>query len=86
MKAYEFPSKLNSEGNLEIPEAVLQHLSTEQEIKIIVLVSEPSESSEQPESDNDLGFSATSFQESWKQANNGQTLPLSQLWEGIDVD
>jgi hypothetical protein len=86
MKAYEFPSKLNSEGNLEIPEAVLQHLSTEQEIKIIVLVSEPSESSEQPESDNDLGFSATSFQESWKQANNEQTLPLSQLWEGIDVD
>lgn len=86
MKAYEFPSKLNSQGNLEIPEAVLKHLSTEQEIKIIVLVSESSEVSEQLEAGDGLGFSPTSFQESWKQANNGQTLPLSQLWEGIDVD
>jgi hypothetical protein len=86
MKAYEFPFKLNSQGNLEIPEAVLKHLSTEQEIKIIVLVSEPSESSEQPEAEDSLGFSSTSFQKSWEQANSGQTLPLSQLWEGIDVD
>ncbi len=64
MKAYEFPSKLNSQGNLEIPEAVLKHLSTEQEIKIIVLVSEPFESSEQPEVEDGLGFSSASFQES----------------------
>ncbi|MBW4516655.1 MAG: hypothetical protein KME11_15715 [Timaviella obliquedivisa GSE-PSE-MK23-08B] len=86
MKAYEFPSKLNAQGSLEIPEAVLKHLSSDQEIKIIVLVSEPPESSEQSTTDNELGFSATSFQESWKQANNGQTLSLRQLWEGIDVD
>lgn len=31
-------------------------------------------------------FSAESFRESWQQAMTGQTLPLSQLWEGIDVD
>jgi hypothetical protein len=86
MKAYEFPSKLNAQGNLEIPEAVLQHLSSDQQLKIIVLVSEPSESSKQSAADDGLGFSATSFEASWKQANNGQTLPLSQLWEGINVD
>jgi hypothetical protein len=85
MKAYEFPSKLNAQGNLEIPESVLQHLSTKQDIKIIVLVSEP-ESLEPVEAEDGLGFSSTSFQESWSQANNGKTLPLSQLWEGIDVD
>jgi hypothetical protein len=82
MKAYEFPSKLSAEGNLEIPEAILKHLSTEQELKIIVLVAEPSESS----GSDELGFSADRFQQSWHQANTGQTLPLSQLWEGIDVD
>jgi hypothetical protein len=85
MKAYEFPSKLNAQGNLEIPESVLQHFSTEQDIKIIVLVSEP-ESLEPVAADDGLGFSSTSFQKSWSQANTGKTLPLSQLWEGIDVD
>jgi hypothetical protein len=86
MKAYEFPSKINAQGNLEVPEAVLKHLSSDQEIKIIILVPEPSESSERLEADDGLGFSAASFEESWRQANNGQTLPLRQLWEGIDVD
>ncbi|MFM9265113.1 hypothetical protein [Tychonema sp. BBK16] len=37
-----------------------------------------------PEADTD--FSAESFRTSWGQAVTGQTLPLSQLWEGIDVD
>jgi hypothetical protein len=37
-----------------------------------------------PEADTD--FSAESFCTSWQQAVTGQTLPLSQLWEGIDVD
>ncbi len=34
----------------------------------------------------DTDFSAASFRQSWQQAMTGQTLPLSQLWEGIDVD
>lgn len=37
-----------------------------------------------PEADTD--FSGESFRTSWQQAVNGQTLPLSELWEGIDVD
>ena len=34
----------------------------------------------------DTDFSAESFRKSWQQAVTGQTLPLSQLWEGVDVD
>jgi hypothetical protein len=37
-----------------------------------------------PEADTD--FSAESFRTSWQQAVTGQTLPLSQLCEDIDVD
>lgn len=37
-------------------------------------------------SEVDTEFSAASFQQSWEQAITGQTLPLSQLWEGIDVE
>ena len=35
-----------------------------------------------PEADTD--FSAERFRTSWQQAVTGQTLPLSQLWEGIE--
>jgi hypothetical protein len=37
-----------------------------------------------PVVEDDTGFSPESFQRSWQQAMNGQTLPLSQLWEGIE--
>jgi len=36
--------------------------------------------------EDDTEFSAESFRKSWQQALTGETLPLSQLWEGIDVD
>ncbi|MCC3413359.1 MAG: hypothetical protein JGK24_07635 [Microcoleus sp. PH2017_29_MFU_D_A] len=36
--------------------------------------------------EEDTDFSRLSFRQSWEQAITGQTLPLSQLWEGIDVD
>lgn len=36
--------------------------------------------------EEDTDFSRLSFRQSWQQAITGQTLPLSQLWEGIDVD
>ena len=41
---------------------------------------------EELHADNDLDFSADRFRESWKQAVAGNTLPLSQLWEGTEID
>ncbi len=41
---------------------------------------------EELHADDDLGFSADRFRESWKQALAGNTLPLSQLWESSEVD
>ena len=37
-------------------------------------------------SEADTDFSADSFRQSWQQAMAGQTLPLSQLWEGTDFE
>ena len=45
---------------------------------------EKTQPSQEPE--DDLGFSAESFRTSWEQARSGQTLPLSQLWDGIEDD
>lgn len=39
-----------------------------------------------PSEEENTDFSAESFRKSWQQAVIGQTLPLSRLWEGVDVD
>jgi hypothetical protein len=36
--------------------------------------------------EEDTDFSAASFRKSWEQAITGETLPLAQIWEGIDVE
>ena len=36
--------------------------------------------------EEDTDFSSLRFRQSWQEAVTRQTLPLSQLWEGIDVD
>lgn len=65
------------DGTLEIPNIVLNDLPAERVVKVILLVEEPL---------IEEGFSAESFRESWQQATTGQTLPLSEIWEGMDVD
>lgn len=84
MKAYELTAKANADGELEIPKLPL-HLEQDTIVRIIVLVDESDVTNEAGEPD-ETGFSTPSFQTSWQQAINGDTLPLSQLWEGIDVD
>lgn len=39
-----------------------------------------------PSAENDTDFSAESFHKSWQQAIAGKTLPISQLWEGMEFD
>ncbi len=81
MKAYELNAKVNADGELEIPKLPL-HLRQDASVRIIVLVDEADVANETDET----GFSTQSFQTSWQQAMSGDTLPLAQLWEGIDVD
>lgn len=40
----------------------------------------------QASTESDTDFSAASFRKSWQQAITGETLLLSQMWEGIDVE
>ena len=47
MKAYEFPAKVTREGRLEIPAPIRERLQAEQAVRVIVLVYEPNEVSEQ---------------------------------------
>jgi len=47
MKAYEFPCKVTSEGRLELPNALMKLLPANQVVRIIILLSEPTEKAEE---------------------------------------
>ena len=47
MKAYEFPTKLTSDGKLELPDKLLELLPDNQIIRVIILISEPTDMEEQ---------------------------------------
>ena len=83
MKAYEFSTNITPDGKLELPKH-LKNLPHGPKVRVIVLVEELSDTEE---TDGEAeAFSTESFRTSWQQAITGQTLPLTQLWEGIDVD
>jgi hypothetical protein len=46
MKAYEFAGKVTTEGKIELPDTILQQLPYNQQVKVIILVNEPSEDEE----------------------------------------
>ncbi|MGV0105821.1 hypothetical protein NSTCB13_04583 [Nostoc sp. DSM 114160] len=43
MKAYEFPANVTTEGKIELPDVILQQLVNKQQVKVIILVNEPTE-------------------------------------------
>jgi hypothetical protein len=47
MKAYEFPSKVTSAGRLELPNALMKLLPANRVVRVIILLSEPTERAEE---------------------------------------
>jgi hypothetical protein len=47
MKAYEFPANVTTEGKIELPNAILQQLANNQQVKVIILVTEPTEAEQE---------------------------------------
>ncbi|MBH8576745.1 hypothetical protein I8752_27895 [Nostocaceae cyanobacterium CENA369] len=43
MKAYEFPANVTTEGKIELPDVIWQQLANNQQVKVIILVNEPTE-------------------------------------------
>jgi hypothetical protein len=54
MKAYEFPAQVTTEGKIELPDTILQQLSHNQQVKVIILVNEPREDEEDDKAWNRL--------------------------------
>jgi hypothetical protein len=70
---------------------IAQSLSLSEQLELLTALSSiiqqaHSQETQSPPLEDETGFSAESFRTSWQQAMTGQTLPLSQLWEGIEDD
>jgi hypothetical protein len=46
VKAYEFPTKLKSDGKLELPDTILKLIPNNQTVRVIILVSETTDAEE----------------------------------------
>ncbi|MDJ0576946.1 MAG: hypothetical protein QNJ65_17490 [Xenococcaceae cyanobacterium MO_234.B1] len=85
MKAYELTATVTDNGQIKLPDFRLSPTSSQPAtVKVIILVSEPEENSNQSVN-LDENFSEESFKRSWQQAIADETLPLSQLWEETDI-
>lgn len=83
MKAYEFPAKVTSEGKLELSEVHLKDLPSNPVVRVIVLIEEDTD--EEEEDEDSLESIADSLRTALHEVKTGQTKPISQLWDEIDV-
>ncbi len=84
MRAVEVTGVVDEQGNLSLCEPV--PLMTQGTVRVIILYSEQTEESEQDPDDTSVEDIKASLRRALKQANSGQRIPLSQMWEGIDAD
>jgi hypothetical protein len=82
MKAIETNATLTENGQLtlDIP-LKLTHLSR---VRVIVLISEEDEDPDPNETPTDRILE--SLHQGFKEAFTGQTVPLAQMWDGIDAE
>ena len=79
MKAIEVKATVNELGQLSLDKPLT--LAKRSRVRVIVLVSE------QYTDDEEVYESASeSFRQGWYDAITGNTIPVSQLWEGIDEE
>lgn len=75
MKAIEVTGTVDRQGQLSLDRPLGVDEATR--VRVIVLVSEEEELLESPQE---------SFRQGWNDVITGNTIPVSQLWDGIDAD
>ncbi|HYW19052.1 MAG TPA: hypothetical protein VE956_06980 [Nodularia sp. (in: cyanobacteria)] len=84
MKAIEVMATVDEQGqlSLDLPLSV----DKQSRVRVIILISEEAEQ-QSAEEDEEISESAIeSFRQGWHDAMTGNTLPVSQLWKGIDAE
>ncbi|NJO76195.1 MAG: hypothetical protein HC833_22060 [Leptolyngbyaceae cyanobacterium RM1_406_9] len=80
MKAIETTATLSENGQLTLDEPLT--LGINSRVRVIVLITEP----EDDPDDTPIADIREGLYQGWQDILAGRTKPVSQLWEGIDVD
>ncbi|NJL89096.1 MAG: hypothetical protein HC916_04290 [Coleofasciculaceae cyanobacterium SM2_1_6] len=79
MKAIETTATLTEDGQLTLDQPIL--LRHHNRVRIIVLIPDDEENE-----DDSIETICEGLYQGWQEVLIGKTHPVSQLWEGIDVD
>ncbi|NJL60720.1 MAG: hypothetical protein HC903_01425 [Methylacidiphilales bacterium] len=78
MKAIEVMGTVDEQGQLALDTPLT--LDKKSRVKVIVLIPEE-ENNEQDKSKEEI---ITDFRQAWHEAMTGKTIPVSQIWDGIE--
>jgi hypothetical protein len=81
MKAIEVTGTVNRQGQLSLDEPLM--IESDRQVRVIVLIAEDFDTD--PD-DEPIESIREGIRQGWHEAMTGQTYPISQLWNGIDVD
>ncbi len=81
MKALKVMATIDEKGQLTLDSPITKFKNGR--VEVIVLIPEESEIDEEDRSKIAI---LEDFQQAWHEAMTGQTIPVAQLWEGINND
>lgn len=84
MKAFEVTGTIDEKGQLLLDRPLTAENAGP--VRIIVLFEEPIDESEEDPDDTPVAEIKASLKRALQEAKTGQRIPLSQMWEGIDVE
>ncbi|MEG4440675.1 hypothetical protein QUB47_01755 [Microcoleus sp. AT9_B5] len=84
MKAFEVTGTIDEKGQLILDQPLTAE--TPGRVRIIVLFQEPTDETEEYPDDTPVAEIKASLRRALQEAKTRQRIPLSQMWEGIDVE
>lgn len=79
MKAIKVMATINEEGQITLDRPIITDKNSR--VEVIVLIPEAGEINDDDKSKEEI---LADFRQAWHEAMTGKTIPVAQLWEGID--
>jgi hypothetical protein len=71
---------INAQGQIALDKPL--QLNPNSRVEVIMLVTEPETDTDDEPNESVLA----GLRQAWREARQGQTIPLAELWDGIDVE
>ncbi|BAZ30455.1 hypothetical protein NIES4074_29150 [Cylindrospermum sp. NIES-4074] len=79
MKAIKVMATINEQGQLTLDSPLI--IDKNSRVEVIILISETTEINEDDQPKEAI---LEDFRQAWHEAMTGKTIPVAQLWEGLD--